>query len=101
MPRAALIEDATNIVTNVAIVTNQPPYVPGAQWIIETNWAAGQEPSKGDVWDGQLPASFTTPPPVVQGDLDALEPHELIALQKANAAEATRIAEVLQTKLGG
>lgn len=101
MPRAALVEDTTNIVTNVAIVTNTPPPVPGFQWITEANWAAGQEPSKGSIWDGKLPASFSPPPPVDESDLSLLTPAELLELAAAQTARINEINAELQRQLGG
>lgn len=101
MPRAALVEDTTNIVTNVAIVTNQPPTIPGFQWIPEAQWAEGQQPSKGDAWDGTIPASFTSQPAVEEGDLSLLTPAELLDLASAQTARINQINAELQRQLGG
>lgn len=101
MPRAALVEDTTNTVTNVAIVNNSPPGVPGFQWITEANWAAGQEPSRGSVWDGKLPASFSEPPPVEETDLSQLTPAQLLDMAAAQTARMNEINAELQRQLGG
>ena len=101
MPRAALVEDTTNTVINVAVVTNSPPTVPGSQWILEANWAEGQQPSRGDIWDGTLPASFTPAPPVEETDLANMTPAELLDAANAKALELGAINAELQRQLGG
>lgn len=101
MPRAALVEDTTNTVINVAVVTNSPPTVPGSQWILEANWAEGQQPSRGDVWDGTLPASFTPQAPVDETDLSLLTPAELLDLAAQQTAKIDQINAELQRQLGG
>ncbi len=90
MARWCLIEFSTmavlNVETNASPSPGSVPRAPGPGFrnIIDTDWAPDQVPAVNDIWNGQIPASFTTPAPIVAdeipGDLTAVN-DRLTALQ--------------------
>lgn len=102
MARAVIIEEATMLVNNITVVGNTLPDLPqGYRYLRESDWAAGQTPNIGDLWAGDIPATFTTPAPVDTSDLANLTPAELLALQEAKTGEINAITAELQRQLGG
>lgn len=100
--RAVIIKEDTQIVDNITLVGGSLPDLPsGFRYIREADWVVGQEPKIGDHWEGDLPATFTTPAPVEEGDLANLTPAELLALQEAKSVEMNAITAELQRQLGG
>lgn len=86
-------------VTRVATPLPQPAQ--GTQWIPEADWVAGQEPKIGDVWNGTIPASFTTPAPADPEDAPDNIPDAIAAVREAQQLVAERLAQLEALATGG
>ena len=73
------------------------PVIPGFQYILESNWAEGQNPGIGDVWDGKLPAAFT-PAVIDNGPPDNFA--ELFDRMRANREDALQIEADFKALIG-
>lgn len=63
------------------------------RWFSATTWASTSKvPAMGDVWDGQLPATFTVPVTVVDPTLPANQVDAFAAIQVARDALDTALA---------
>ena len=102
MPRAAIIEDSTNRVDRIIVVGNTlPPAPTGFSFLREADWAEGQNPREGDIYQGDLPATFVTPTPVDGGDLTTKTPAELLEIAMGVINQQTAVVNELARQLGG
>jgi len=58
MAHAALVNTVTMEVENLGEVGVPEPVIDGHRFIYDTQWAVGQTPNIGQLWDGLIPASF-------------------------------------------
>ena len=96
--RGALVNLENNLVEEMlAVGPTVPPGPPGKVIIHQDDWAEGQIANRGDIWNGDMPATFFTPPPV------ETEKTPLELVQEANALtmQAMLLLGEATTKLGG
>ena len=73
MPLYALVEFSNMTVANVESRSSVLTAPNGFRNILEIDWAVGQIPAIGNIWDGQIPASFSIPViPDVPSDLQGI-----------------------------
>ena len=102
MPRAVYIDESTLKVDNIIVVGNTLPTPPiGFTLIREADWAADQNPKIGDIYQGDLPATFVTPAPVDGGDLGTKTPAELLEIAMAKLSDTNAVIEEIGRQLGG
>ncbi len=105
---AAFVNNSSHEVLDVRyVVQSNPPEAPdGFRWLVNYNsdyskrsdWGEGEPPVKGNLWQGDIPATFITPPPV-PSELDGLSSAQLRArlselnTQSAEVIDALAVAE--------
>jgi hypothetical protein len=94
--RAVLVNLTTNSVDNffnfasqsALLTANVQVASSNARWIGENDWADGQNPANGDIWDGVIPASFAPAAVDPDGPSTLLEAKQAVDAKMAELAAA-------------
>lgn len=97
----ALIDIETRVVVNVEWRlpgTSMPPLT-GHRWLNETEFATGAtRPVNGSIWNGDLPATFSPPPPPVP--VASSVPEAITLLEAEHSELGKRIEDLRAIALG-
>lgn len=109
VPAAFVDESSQEVLDMLFVVQSAVPVAPaGFRYLVHYNpgfslpddWAAGQAPVIGDLWEGNIPASFVKPPPIPDA-LAGLTAAQLIAKADELNMQSAAVNAALAANLSG